>query len=457
MNQKERMAGGRVQHVRLRLRQLLAVLGAVVLALTASAPGQSFAAGELGEYRLGPLDKIRLKVFEWRPSRDEIFEWEALNDEYTVTAAGKVSLPLVGEVAASGLAPGELGRAIEAQLMDRLGLAASPTISVEIVQFRPFYVAGQVDKPGEYPYRPGLTVLKALSIAGGLPKPTELGLSRIISGLGDIELLTLDANSLLARRARLEAELKDADQIAFPRSLTERQNVASIAVILQQEQHIFTSRREALKTQVAALEQLKRYLENEVVSLTAQVESEDKQMALLKEEMKGVSSLATKGLVSTPRQLGLERTLAQMEGDRLRRQSEVMRARQEISKTDIAILELRNKRTNEVALELRQTQAALEQAGRKWETSQRLVEEASGLARLRGAEVIYSIVRDRGGQPEEIAATETTPVEPGDTVNVRVPGLVGPNPAAPVASTAGDRAAASAVLGSITAAEPSRR
>jgi polysaccharide export outer membrane protein/exopolysaccharide production protein ExoF len=456
MNKKETMVGGRTRLACFLPSKMLAMVGVLFLALVPMVPEQALAQSGTDEYRLGPLDKIRLKVFEWRPSRDEIFEWEALNDEYTVTAAGKVSLPLVGEIAASGRAPGELGLAIEAQLKDRLGLAASPAISVEVVQFRPFYVAGQVERPGEYPFRPGLTVLKALSIAGGLQKPTELGLSRLISGLGDLELLTLDTNSLMARRARLEAELKDTDQIQFPRSLTDRQNIASIAVILQQEQHIFASRREALRTQIAALKQLKSYLEKEVVSLTAQVESEDKQMSLLKEELKGVNTLASKGLVSTPRQLGLERSLAQMEGDRLRRQSELMRARQEISKTDIAILELQNKRTNEVALELRLTQAALEQAGKKWETSQRLVEEATGLAHLRGAEVIYTIVRQSGGQPVEIAATETTAVEPGDTVKVRAPGLIGPNPAAPVASAGTDRSAGSAVAGKITTADQPR-
>jgi polysaccharide export outer membrane protein/exopolysaccharide production protein ExoF len=431
------------------LQRLAALLLASVLLIPFSAAGQAGGA----DYRLGPLDKIRLKVFEWRPSRDEVYEWEALNDEYTVGVSGKVSLPLVGEVTAEGLAANELGRAIETQFRQRLGLAASPAVSVEIVQYRPVYVVGQVDKPGEYAYRPGLTVLKALSLAGGLQKSTELGLSRLISGLGDIELLALDSNSLLARRARLEAELKDADQIQFPRSLVDRQNVASVALILQQEQHIFATRREAVRTQLAAMQDLKSYLEKEVVSLNAQVSAEDKQMALLNEELKGVNTLASKGLVSTPRQLGLERTMAQMEGDRLRRQSEVMRARQEISKTEIAILELRNKRKNEIAVELRLTQAALEQAAQKTETNQRLVDEASGAAHLRGAETVYSIVRQQSG--EEVRATETTPVEPGDTVKVTVPALSTVRLPAEISSPAQGRPAASAAaIGPLTASEP---
>ena len=48
------------------------------------------------DYKLGALDKIRVKVFEWRPSRDEVFEWAALNAEYTIGASGKLALPLIG-------------------------------------------------------------------------------------------------------------------------------------------------------------------------------------------------------------------------------------------------------------------------------------------------------------------------------------------------------------------------
>ena len=129
-------------------------------------------AGPVGssDYALGSQDKIRLKVFEWRASRDEIFEWTAFNAEYTVGPAGKISLPLVGDVLAAGKSPSELSQAIGQALQTRIGLVEPPSISVEVVQFRPFYIVGDVDRPGEYAYRPGLTLLQAITIAGGGPR-----------------------------------------------------------------------------------------------------------------------------------------------------------------------------------------------------------------------------------------------------------------------------------------------
>ena len=82
-------------------------------------------AGPLGgnnDYTLGSQDKLRLKVFEWRASRDEIFEWTAFNADYTVGQGGKISLPLIGDRVAAGKSPTELSQAIGQALQTRIGL-----------------------------------------------------------------------------------------------------------------------------------------------------------------------------------------------------------------------------------------------------------------------------------------------------------------------------------------------
>ncbi len=118
--------------------------------------GMAGPVGSSNDYTLGSQDKVRLKVFEWRASRDEIFEWTAFNAEYTVGQGGKISLPLVGDVVAAGKSPTDLSQTIGQALQTRIGLVEPPSISVEVVQFRPFYIVGDVDRPGEYAYRPGL-------------------------------------------------------------------------------------------------------------------------------------------------------------------------------------------------------------------------------------------------------------------------------------------------------------
>jgi polysaccharide export outer membrane protein/exopolysaccharide production protein ExoF len=388
------------------------------------------------EYVLGPQDKVRVLVYEWRASRDEIFEWTALNDEFMVSAAGTISLPLVGEIAAAGSTTGEVERKITEQLQKALGLGRRPATAVEIIKYRPLYIVGHVDRPGEFPYRPGLTVLQALSVAGGLQRvndPALLRFEREAIGIrGELTVLRQQVSSLMARRARLEAELKQSETIEFPRELTRRQRVDAIALIMQQEQQVFDARREAFNAQVRALEQLKSHLEKELPALSAQLAIEDTQIRLVKKELDTVSSLVDKGLAVTPRQLSLERTVAQIEGERIRVGTALLRAKQEISRTEIALLELTNKRKTDVALELRETQSRLDDLYRRTDTSEQLLFEAEvtapqlalRLARARLTQPTYTIVRNQVGSFVEMSATESTAVQPGDTIKVELPSLL---------------------------------
>jgi protein involved in polysaccharide export with SLBB domain len=378
------------------------------------------------EYSLGPRDKIRLKAFEWRATVDQVIEWKALNDEFTVGANGMVSIPVAGEVKAAGLNVDELAKSIAEQLRTAMGVGRAPHLAVEIVAFRPFYVVGDVERPGEYAYRPGLTVLKAVSIAGGLRRgPDAVRFVRdAISTRGDLNVLGAQTISLVARQSRFQAELNHAEAIAFPNELASMALEPAAAVAMQQERQIFEARREALATQRQALNQLKGYLEQEIVSLEAQLKTEDVQIALVKKELQSISGLVERGLSAAPRQLLLERTIAQIEGDRLRVGAALLKARQEISKTDIALLELKNNRANEAARELREVQSKLDEVRRKAATSKRLLQETEGVASSSAdskVQPIYAIVRESMPDGFEQQALESTVVGPGDTIKIEVP------------------------------------
>lgn len=384
------------------------------------------------EYLLGPQDKVRIKIYEWRASRDQIFQWTGLNDDFTISAGGSLSLPFAGEIRAAGLTPSGLAYAISDELMRNMGLGMRPDASVEVVQHRPFYIVGHVMQPGEFPYRPDLTVLQALSIAGGL-RMREESIARfereVIQGRGDVNLLALENTSLLARKARLEAELKNAENIQFPPSLVARQNDRAVALLMEQEQSISRVRREGMQTQVRALENLREFLEKELASLDAQLVFHDKQIRSIQKELTDVSSLVSKGLAAAPREMSLDRALTQYQSERLTAETSLLRARQEISRTEITILELRNRYTNEVTVTLRETQAELDALSRKAETAIQLLHEseiaAPRLLALRAkaarAKPVYTIVRTANGRSEELPATESTVVRPGDTLKVEIP------------------------------------
>ena len=105
-------------------------------------------------YRLGPGDKLRITVYN-EPS---------LTGEYTLTSEGHVSMPLVGEVAAAGLSLADLQRDLTTRLASYV---KQPRVSVEPTTYRPYYILGEVNKPGEYPYAQGLKVEQAIAAAGG--------------------------------------------------------------------------------------------------------------------------------------------------------------------------------------------------------------------------------------------------------------------------------------------------
>lgn len=408
------------------MRRWLITVVAASFAVAASCPTMA------AEYLLGPQDKVRLKIYEWRASRDVIFEWKALNDDFVVGADGTLFLPFVGQIRAQGTAPGDLARSIGNSLMHNMGLGRPPDVAVEIVQFRPFYIVGHVTKPGEFPYRPGLTVLQALGIAGGL-RTREENLSRlereVIAGRGDVDLLAMTRASLLAKKARLEAELAGSDEIAYPAELNERAKDATVALMMEQERTIFAARKDAMTTQLRALRELREFLEKELVSLEKQLTFHDKQVELIQEELAGVAALVKKGLAVAPRQMSLERTVAQMQSDRLADETSLLRAKQEMSKTDIAILELRNRNANEVAETLRETQMQLNEAVRKADTAMQLLYETEVTApallasreRSERARPVYKIVRTTSSGTEELTVEESTPIQPGDTVKVEIP------------------------------------
>lgn len=107
------------------------------------------------EYRLGPGDKVRVIVYG-EPS---------LSGEFFVSGAGQVSFPLIGDVPAAGYPVTQLQETIANRL--RGDYLTEPRVSAEVLTYRPFYILGEVNRPGEYPYTNNLSALNAVATAQG--------------------------------------------------------------------------------------------------------------------------------------------------------------------------------------------------------------------------------------------------------------------------------------------------
>lgn len=111
--------------------------------------------GEPLGYTLGTGDRVRVTVF------GEL----DLSGEFEIDATGKISMPLVGDVKIAGLQLRAAEGAI-AQMLSQ-GYLANPRVNVEVMNYRPFYIIGEVNQPGSYPFVNGMSVLTAVAMAGG--------------------------------------------------------------------------------------------------------------------------------------------------------------------------------------------------------------------------------------------------------------------------------------------------
>ena len=107
------------------------------------------------KFLLSPGDKLKITTFG-EPT---------MTGEFVVSPAGTISFPLIGEVKAQGLDADALQQALTTRLAD--GFLLDPKVNVEVASFRPIYILGEVNKPGEYPYAQGLTVRGAVAKADG--------------------------------------------------------------------------------------------------------------------------------------------------------------------------------------------------------------------------------------------------------------------------------------------------
>jgi protein involved in polysaccharide export with SLBB domain len=105
--------------------------------------------------QLQPGDKIKVTVFGE----------DRLSGEYEIDSAGFVSLPLAGTIKAAGLSKPEMEQALAKKFNSEY--LRNPKVTVDVSSFRPFYILGEVAKPGEYPYKNGLNVMSAMALAGG--------------------------------------------------------------------------------------------------------------------------------------------------------------------------------------------------------------------------------------------------------------------------------------------------
>ncbi|GAJ95151.1 polysaccharide biosynthesis/export family protein [Rhizobium rhizogenes] len=383
------------------------------------------------DYVLGPQDKLKIRVFEWRPMAGTTVEWAPLTGEFVISTAGNLSMPIIGTVPAAGMTLEQVSDSIGERLKTQVGMQKRPNASVEVAEYRPFFLTGLVTRPGKYSYSPGLTVVQALSMAGGtfgLIDPNLVGLQRdALVARGDLRTLEAERLSLLARQARLDAVTQDQPSIVFPPELTTRADDATVDRMMREEQDLFDTRQRSMSTEIDALNQTKLLATNQIEALNSKAVSLAKQIELANKDVGTVSKLISQGLTVSSRELGANQNLAQLQSQNLDVALANLKARQDIAKADGDIADASNRYRVQALTEATEVRDRLASNKEKTITTRGLLENIQARAPAAAANMaaddtqrtlVTTIDRIVNGALRTIVVGDNDLVSPGDVIRV---------------------------------------
>ncbi len=373
---------------------------------------------------LAPQSKVRMTVVQWSSSKSQYEQWDAISGEYTVSDAGALVLPFLGPVPVGPMDITDLADEIAKRLQEKISLVQRPTVTLEVLEYPPIYVAGAVARPGEYKFHPGLTVLQSLTMSGGPLRVTSQQHLQTINLRGELQEIEQSLLRRSAKLARLRAEIAGTPDITFDQFPGTDQQYA--AAIFDQERAINQTRSNAMARQSKAFTELSDLLNAEVNTLKEKLEGAENNVKSVEDQLNSVRTLVEQGLAIASRQLELERLLTAYRSDRLDILTAIMRARQGISEARRNLEGLHDTRRSEIASELQSEQANFDQLKMKRDTTQKLLVENlldGNRAQGQGEDVplVFTVSRRKNEQITQFVASETTPLAPGDVVKVAQP------------------------------------
>ncbi len=362
-------------------------------------------------YRLDGGDHLQIRFYDR-------FDREDLNGEYVVNEAGELRLPRFGKFEARGKSTTELEQDIR-QIIEKKGEKPG-YFSIEVTECRPFYVSGLANRPGGYPYVPGFTVMHAVSLAGGLyrsPMASVADVMRERRGLTE----TLDRlASFIARRARLMAERENAATIPVPKELTRlvsgraNEMIESETIVLQHNREIENRDRTWLQDTIAVSKKEAEDYRTYIERVTRRV---DEQMTIVD----GLKKLQDQKIVNQQRVLESVVALDNVQRDKEIAMAGLSRANNTMQKADRDLAMLVLEKNARIAREMTEADQEISRLRVSATETRKLASGLETLATQGGvAEVAsYRIMRrNEAGQLAFVAAKETTPIMPGDVIQI---------------------------------------
>lgn len=417
----------------------------LALSLQLTLPAQTAAQSQdgtepAGAETLAPQQTLEIRIGRWDPIKETYTDWDAVGGAFLISSAGTVTLPLIGNLQTAGMTPDALGAEISQRVQNRMGLRGEVQAIVTITEFAPIYVLGDVSTPGAYPHAPQMTVLQALSLAGGINELNSAlvrGERSALNAIGTYRVMELELLRRLATLARLEAE-EAGSEMDPPAELL----AAPLgAELLDQERRIMESQQSAYASSLAQIDELEALLQERINRLSTQAELRQRQQKLLEEELENASSLVERGLSTVARQSTLQRDVADQEIRLLEVETARLNAEQGLNETRRDRLDLTNARSQERVQGLQDQRAAIGELRIRMETEAALFSEAmrtgNGLVELSAlSSPKLQITRTGPDGTTTFAVGRNDRIQGGDVLEV-VLETPGPNDSIPVRRLSG--------------------
>jgi HlyD family type I secretion membrane fusion protein len=236
-----------------------------------------------------------------------------------------------------------------------------------------------------------------------------------------VEVFRSDYDSLIAQRARLEAEISGVDRITFPQELLARSSDPHVAQLIRDQETLFRAGLGVYRAQTGVLQQRTAQLQNRIQGFEAQAKAVNQQSALIGDELTGVRSLYERGYAPKSRMLALERSAAELTGARGARIADIAGAREAIGETTIQLAQVRQQRTQQAADQLRETQVRLAELTPRLRAAEEVLARTTVRAPVSGAVLGLTQFTEGGVAAPGQKLMDVVPAGAGLVINTRIP------------------------------------
>jgi polysaccharide biosynthesis/export protein len=340
-----------------------------------------------------------------------------------VDAAGQVSLPLLGQVDAAGKSVSEL-RATLRDLLVAKNITRRPEVVIDIAEYRPLYIGGDVVKPGSYPYRPGMTVRDAIALAQGYDSLHLRGRDPMVEAANaqaDYDSYAIEAAKQVVRIDRLKAALADRRELDLKNGPDFPVRPEAMAEIRRVESQRLSADSENRSRERAHLTEMLNGTKEQLATLTREREQSAAALDQQNKYLARVRELMQRGLLQNSRFEELQRGLITAQNQFYEMQTRVLQAQKDVADFTRKLDTVDDERRARLLQELQEAITQLETSRYRFEAAATKVKYTEGAISHWNdpAEAPkITIYENVNGGEQRRRASEAAPLNPGDNIEI---------------------------------------